>query len=233
MASSPKFTLYTNRGCPWCRRVHAALNELGTEVEEVTIDLSKPRPDWYLKINPKGQVPTLVYDDKVVSESDVITRFFADREPSHLVKIPGEEGAEAQRAQYDAFVNQFLELAQKPVMGTIFAGIEMTSERADEVLDKIATTLEPQLASAKPFFGGSDKLTLVEVLTGPFLSMLFDLAIPEFKFPANWNSLVESKTPVFYKWAKATANHDSISFTWNKEVATNAIRGIAAARATK
>ncbi|RPB23057.1 hypothetical protein L211DRAFT_850079 [Terfezia boudieri ATCC MYA-4762] len=75
------FSLYTNRRCPFARRAHATLKELGLEYEEVFIDLN----------------------------------------------IPG------------AF------------------------------MDTIEREIEPYLASAKPFFGGSDKLTCVVVQLGSFL----------------------------------------------------------------
>ncbi|KAL1896938.1 hypothetical protein Cpir12675_002587 [Ceratocystis pirilliformis] len=224
MASTTKLTFYTNRRCPWCRRVHAVLRELGTEVEEVIIDLNTPRPDWYLEINPKGQVPTLVHDGKIITESDTIAQYLVDRQPSHLAKLANEEGGKAQREAYLAFVSQFANLVQMPVMSVMFTGSEMTEEKSEKIFGDIATTLEPQLSSAKPFFGGSEKLTLVEALVGPFLSIIINLTTPDFKFPANWQSLLQQKAPAFYKWASATANHESISYTWNQEQVANAIR---------
>ena len=64
---SPKIILYTNHACPWvgishcladwltleqAHRAHIALKELKLSYEEVIIDLSKPREEWYLKVNP-------------------------------------------------------------------------------------------------------------------------------------------------------------------------------------
>ena len=49
--SSTNITFYTNHACPWAHRVHIILAELKIPYEEVIIDLSKPREDWYLKIN--------------------------------------------------------------------------------------------------------------------------------------------------------------------------------------
>lgn len=51
-ASPPRITLYTNHGCPYAHRAHITLKELGLDYDEVIIDLSKPREEWYLKINP-------------------------------------------------------------------------------------------------------------------------------------------------------------------------------------
>jgi len=51
--------------------------------EKVEIDLSVPRPDWYLReINPYGQVPALKIDDKyVVLESLFVAEYLADLNP--------------------------------------------------------------------------------------------------------------------------------------------------------
>ena len=49
---TPKLTFYTNHGCPWAQRAQITLKELKLPYEEVLIDLSRPRDEWYLKINP-------------------------------------------------------------------------------------------------------------------------------------------------------------------------------------
>lgn len=53
---APKITLYTNHGCPWAHRAHIALKELQLPYEEVIIDLGRPREEWYLEINPVGNL---------------------------------------------------------------------------------------------------------------------------------------------------------------------------------
>lgn len=45
---SPKITLYTNHSCPYAQRAHIALDALDLKYEEVLIDLSVPRPQWYV-----------------------------------------------------------------------------------------------------------------------------------------------------------------------------------------
>ena len=57
MPAQEKITLYTNHICPYAHRVHTALAELGLEFDEVIIDLSKPREQWYLDINPVNIPP--------------------------------------------------------------------------------------------------------------------------------------------------------------------------------
>ncbi|KKA29786.1 hypothetical protein TD95_005478, partial [Thielaviopsis punctulata] len=166
-------TIYLSTCCPWCRRVLAVLKEVGAHYEVVSIDLTLPRPEWYLKINPKGQVPTLLYDGKILTESGVIAQFLADLYPSHLVKPSNAPGGALQRAEYALFVSKFLEVVQKPVMGGIFANKGVLAEEAQEMVAAMARSLEPELKTAGPFFGGSETFTLVEVSFFSFLFFFF------------------------------------------------------------
>lgn len=87
-----KIILYTNRGT-WAVRVHIVLRELNLEYEEVLINLDEPRPDWYLKLNPLGKVPTLKYGDEVLRESSTIVQFLTDLYPSQLSPASTDKGA--------------------------------------------------------------------------------------------------------------------------------------------
>lgn len=49
--STGSLTLYTNKGCTNCHRIHITLSELGLAYKSVEIDLEKPRESWYLELN--------------------------------------------------------------------------------------------------------------------------------------------------------------------------------------
>lgn len=95
---APKITLYTNHGCPYAHRAHITLSELDLPYEEVLIDLSTPRPQWYLDINPRGLVPSIkysvegLYDEEIITESAIVAQFLMDEFPSHLLPGTGERG---------------------------------------------------------------------------------------------------------------------------------------------
>ena len=62
--------------------VEALFAELGVAVELVPVPRlpDKSAPDWYKKINPRGEVPTLVLPDgSVMTESAAIMIYLADR----------------------------------------------------------------------------------------------------------------------------------------------------------
>lgn len=48
------FTLPGNT-CPYAQRTHITLKELGLEFDTTEVT-GMPKPDWYLKINPRGKV---------------------------------------------------------------------------------------------------------------------------------------------------------------------------------
>jgi glutathione S-transferase len=72
--SSNRFV--TNTMCPFAQKVHLALeaSETPYEMEEISLYGSNGKPDWFLKLNPKGTVPVLVSHGgaAVYPDSDVV-----------------------------------------------------------------------------------------------------------------------------------------------------------------
>ena len=62
------------------RKVRLLLAELGLDFEHVPVPRERPRPDWYLEINPFGGVPAIRDGDLVLAESQAILRYLATRE---------------------------------------------------------------------------------------------------------------------------------------------------------
>jgi glutathione S-transferase len=61
-------------------KVRFLLAELGLEYQRVEVPREWPRPDWYLKVNPAGGIPTLADDEFILPESNAILRYLAARE---------------------------------------------------------------------------------------------------------------------------------------------------------
>ena len=88
--------LYSVVGSPNCRKVHAAINHLGINVEFEYLDffdgdLKKPH---YLAINPNGMVPTLRDGDFDLWESNAIMQYLADKVPGNTL-FPKDEKTRA------------------------------------------------------------------------------------------------------------------------------------------
>ncbi|KAI1321499.1 glutathione S-transferase domain-containing protein [Xylariaceae sp. FL0255] len=211
-AATPKLRLYTNHGCPWAHRAHIALAELNVPFEEEIIDLSKPRTAEYLKVNPRGLVPSLKVGDDIITESAVVAGYLADAYPSHLLPPTGDAKAALQRAQLAFFVDTYMSKVNGNFHQLVSATVnsEETAPIVQKMADAIAKEVEPLLANAAPFFNGSDKLTLAEVLTGSFIVRLWKL--PEFGVvPENLLNDLTARAPNFGRWAEAVASHPSVT----------------------
>jgi len=60
-------------------KVRFLLAELGLEYERRTIPITRPRPDDYVALNPLAGIPTLIDGDLVLTESNAILRYLANR----------------------------------------------------------------------------------------------------------------------------------------------------------
>ncbi|KAI1824087.1 thioredoxin-like protein [Xylaria intraflava] len=213
--ATPKLKLYTNHGCPWAHRAHIALAELGLPFEEEIIDLTVPRTAEYLKVNPRGLVPSLAIDDEIITESGIVSAFLADTFPSHLVPASNAPGGALARARIAFFADTLV--SKFPLMAFIRAKTDdEVAELVGKTVDAVVKELEPLLANAAPFFNGSDKLTLAEVLTGSFIVRLWTW--PEYgTLPQSLLTELRAKAPNFARWAEAVATHPSVTGIFDAE----------------
>lgn len=132
--------------------------------EEEIIDLSVPRTAEYLKVNPRGLVPSLSYNGEIITESAVVAQFLADTYPSHLVPASSDPKGPLTRARINFFVDTWFSKVGGFYMKTLLAKTEEEAAGlADDLVKGVAKEIEPLLQGAGPFFGGSEKLTLAEV----------------------------------------------------------------------
>ena len=85
------YTLYYSPGTA-SMVVHLALLETGAphELKLIDLDAGAHRDPEYLKLNPRGVVPTLVVDGRPLSESAALLMLLAERHPdSPLAPPPG------------------------------------------------------------------------------------------------------------------------------------------------
>ncbi|KAI5917582.1 thioredoxin-like protein [Camillea tinctor] len=214
--ASPKLTLYTNHGCPWAHRAHIALSELGLPFEEEIIDLSVPRTPEYLKVNPRGLVPSLKVGDEIITESAIVSSYLADAYPSHLVPASNEPNGALARARIAFFVDTYFSKANSFLFKVVAAKTDAEAESiAQELVAGVVKEVEPLLSNAAPFFNGSDKLTLAEVLTGSFIARLWSW--PKYGLlPQGLVKEFETKAPNFYRWGTAVSQHPSVTNIYNE-----------------
>ncbi|KAJ3013135.1 UNVERIFIED_CONTAM: hypothetical protein HDU68_000863 [Siphonaria sp. JEL0065] len=220
--SDDKIILYTNHGCPWAHRAHIVLAELGLPFEEVIIDLSIPRDQRteYLKINPRGIVPTISWNGEIIPESAIVSQFLADAYPSHLVEPSNTPQGALQRAKINVFVDAFFSKFQSELFKIWGAKTDADALPFFEAaVNALALEIEPRLGELtedKPYFGASEKLTLVEVLTGSFLVRIVSL-LKAGVYPQVFADQLQSKTPRFWKWAQVVSAHPSVTGIFDEE----------------
>lgn len=86
---------------------------------------------------------------------------------------------------------------------------------ADAMFKAVEKEIEPLLADAAPFFGGSDKMTMAEVQVAPFLIRMYALARGGL-LPKNFTEKLDS-LPNFSKWAKAVNAKESVTYVFDEE----------------
>ena len=80
--------LYHNDMSSCAQKVRLMLAEKGLEWESRHLDLraGEHQKDWYIKLNPRAVVPTLIDGDIVVPESNVINEYLDERFPDPPLK---------------------------------------------------------------------------------------------------------------------------------------------------
>ncbi|KAK4125189.1 thioredoxin-like protein [Parathielavia appendiculata] len=224
MSSQDKLILYTNHRCPWAHRAHIALAELKVPFEEVIIDLDTPRTPEYLKINPRGLVPALSYNGEIIIESGIVAQFLTDAYPSHLVPASNAPGGALRRARIALFVDAFTTKFNSVLFGLWSAKTEEDKQAiVEKAVAGLVKEVEPLLADAKPFFGGSDKLTLAEVLTGSFAIRIKSLTSAEV-YPRTLWTAIKEQAPNVAKWVEAVSVHPSVTSIYEEEAIVEGTR---------
>jgi len=103
------FTLYHHGSSVCAAKVRFAMAEKGIEWDGVYIDILKGEqfsPD-YLKLNPKGVVPTLVHDELVIPDSTVIVEYLDQIMPENALH-PTDPGERAQVRYWTKAVDEDL-----------------------------------------------------------------------------------------------------------------------------
>lgn len=114
--------------------------------------------------NQRGLVPSIKFNDEIITESAIVSQFLADAYPSHLVPKSGDFQSALTRARINFFVDTwFSKIGSYWFQIAIKDSGEEQETLVKEFLALLGKEIEPLLKDAGPFFGGSEKLTLAEV----------------------------------------------------------------------
>jgi glutathione S-transferase len=148
---------------PVAHRAHITLAELGLSYKEEIIDLDTPRTPEYLKVNPRGLVPSISYNGEIITESAIVAQFLADTYPSDFLPASSDPKGALTRARINFFTDAWSTKVQSHIFKLTYSASVVSEEVVKDATASIVKEIEPLLSNAAPFFNGSDKLTFAEV----------------------------------------------------------------------
>jgi glutathione S-transferase len=117
--------LYDNPISSNALKVRFLLAELGLEYERRTVPIERPRPQWYIDLNPLAGIPSLQDDGTLLSESNAILRYLANRERRDDL-YPSDP---ARRARIDMMLDRFALTFRPPFFQVEMLALGFTAEK--------------------------------------------------------------------------------------------------------
>jgi len=152
-----------------------------------------------------------------------VSQFLVDAYPSHLLPATGSIDAAWKRARINFFVDTWNTKANTYWHNVLTKDSEEEKEQlVKDLISTVSKEIEPLLQDAAPFFGGSSKLTLAEVITAPFILRIYTFA----KHGLLPKSLITGfeGLPNFSRWAAEVQKHESVTYIWDEELQVENLR---------
>jgi glutathione S-transferase len=170
----------------------------------------------------RGLVPSLKISspalggEHILIESAIIVQFLADVVPGRLAPPSNNPLG----AIYRARLNFFIDTWNTKVGTLMFHLFKAASPQerelfANEWVKAVAKEIEPLLADADPYFAGSKKMTLAEVMVAPFIMRIHALAEANVLPKCVVDGL--DKLPNFGKWSANVKAEKSVTGVWDAE----------------
>ncbi|KAF2263501.1 glutathione S-transferase [Lojkania enalia] len=161
--------LYSGWFCPFVQRTWILLEEKHIQYQYIEVN-PYHKSESLLKLNPRGLVPTLQYDDKPLYESSVVCEFLEEAYPMHTPRLMPEDPYERARARiWMGFVtsrvlpsfHRFLQ----------HQGQEGMDEKREEFLGYIKEFIR-EADGEGPFWAGGE-FGLVDIIMAPWAIRLW------------------------------------------------------------
>ncbi|KAI3734824.1 hypothetical protein L6452_14303 [Arctium lappa] len=149
--------------CPFCERVLLTLKEKKVPYKTHLIDLDN-KPKWFLEVNPDGKVPLIKFDDKWISDSDVIVGLVEEKYPDPSLSPPPELASVGSKI-FPNFVS--------------FLKSKDANDGMEQALVDELKALDEHLKNHGPYVNG-EKITAVDLSLAPKLYHL-EVALGHFK----------------------------------------------------
>ncbi|XP_070566434.1 glutathione S-transferase omega-1-like [Ptychodera flava] len=143
--------LYSMRFCPFAQRSRLVLAAKRIPFEVVNCNLQK-KPEWLLERNPKGQVPVLEHDGKILYESMIVNDYLDQVFPGEKTLNPSDPFRKAK----DGILLDFFSYQ----IGRNFHKVVTSHGKEEEAIEAVMIgikKMEEQLQKrGTDFFGGKE-----------------------------------------------------------------------------
>lgn len=161
-----KLRLYSMRFCPFAQRARLVLAFKKIPYETINISL-KEKPDWFLEKNPKGMVPVLEQDGRIIYESLIVAEYLDTVYPSPRVLVSNDPYRRARDAMLiDFYGNKYVPSYYKIIFS------EGKETDAAQVITQVLEELEKELTEKKSTYFGGEKPAFVDFMIWPWLERL-------------------------------------------------------------
>lgn len=164
----PEIELFSARFSPFAQRVRLALLEKNIEFWHTEIDLAN-KPEWFLVISPRGEVPVIRHEDRFVADSTVILEYLEDVYTKSPLR-PSDPGKRALSRLWTEFADEKLLPA---MVSAICAEGEKRLAACAKLRDVLLTVEREGLARAGrgPYWLGKE-LSLLDIVFYPLFERL-------------------------------------------------------------
>lgn len=152
--------------CPFVQRAVVALREKGVAHEVDYIDL-KHKPDWFLRISPRGKVPVLVVDEHAIFESVAICEYLDEVYPTPRL-LPDDPLSRARDRGWFQFAEDLL----LPGYRRMFATDSDRFDEAGEDLTRALSRLEQELEGREYLSGDGTRFGMADLAIVPAFTKL-------------------------------------------------------------
>lgn len=192
-----KLTLVSFSACPYVQRAAIMLREKRVDYEARYVDLAN-KPDWFLKISPRGKVPVLVVDDVPIFESQAICEYLDETCDAPRL-MPDDPLLRAR----DRGWFQFAEDVYLPVYRLMYAPEREVYEQSVEALLQGYTRLDQELAGRDYLSGDGERFGMADVALAPnftkldLIERLGGWRLPDdLKNVARWRNAIMSRSSI-------------------------------------
>ncbi|HEY4222033.1 MAG TPA: glutathione S-transferase family protein [Myxococcota bacterium] len=175
-----KLKLVSHKQCPFVQRAIIVLDEKSVAHDVEYVDLQN-KPEWFVKLSPRGKVPVLVADGVTLFESAAICEFLEEThpEPALMPKDP------VQRARDRGWFATASEDLYAPNYKLTTAKTQEDVATVLASLDKTLTRLDEELGTRAFLSGDGNRFGMADVFMAPYfvraqvLSTVAPSPIPE------------------------------------------------------